>query len=283
MSFFFKLKNLKVAITFFYKEERLFNLSKVLSQIPNMAHKYKVYIFTNTDLRDQKKKLENTIYKTKNLNFEIIIEKELLNPHFLAGCHIGIFKTLFQNDADITHFLYLEDDILVLPKNISYWVESRKILKSKKLIPSFLRYELKKFNIYEWQSFFNKKLRMFSVDVTEKIKFDLLPKVFKTKKYCFVNIPQPYQGMYFLDRELMEEFLDNKSWTFGNWGIREKYAQGVTFTNIPKGYTSRNVLGYNIEKKIIDTNSMICHLTNNYINDLNSPFAKISISDLIVF
>jgi hypothetical protein len=52
--------------------------------------------------------------------------------------------------------------------------------------------------------------------------------------------------MYLLDRELAKEHFYGASSNpdSGVWGIREKAAQGLTFTKVPKGFYSRNFLGF---------------------------------------
>ena len=49
-------------------------------------------------------------------------------------------KNKYKNKTN-THFMFLEDDILVSNLNIFYWIYFRVILKKYKLVPGFLRYE----------------------------------------------------------------------------------------------------------------------------------------------
>ena len=83
--------------------------------------------------------------------------------------------------------------------------------------------------------------------------------------------------MYFLDRQLMEEFADSpaKSPDFGRWPIREKAAQGLTFVNIPEGYTSRNLVLIDHHTKTIPQEAWIHHLPNNYATNKKEIFGKI--------
>ena len=52
-------------------------------------------------------------------------------------------KKTFVNKSH-SHFMFLEDDIIINNENIYYWLFFRKILKKFKLIPGFIRYEKKK-------------------------------------------------------------------------------------------------------------------------------------------
>lgn len=168
--------------------------------------------------------------------------------------------------------MYLEDDILVKPENLDYWVRGREILRPLGLIPSFLRYEFKQNDD-----------NPYSTDVTKKAKFWKLPRVRVTDTYFYVNLRQPYQGMYLLDRELMNEHLfgPSSSPDFGPWGIREKAAQGLTYANVPKGCRSRNFVGFDTAQGTVDSKSLIHHTPNNYAENPDTEFGKIRISEII--
>lgn len=185
---------------------------------------------------------------------------------------MDIFKQKL-NKKKISHFLYIEDDINLTEDNIKYWLNGRKKLKKYGLIPSFLRYEINAKN--------NEK---YSVDVLKKLWFHNLPKIKISKKYYFLNLPQPYQGLYLLDRILLKEHLNGLSSHPDNvkhlWNIRERAAQGVTFSNVPSKFNSRNLVGYDSLNKKIDSDCLVYHLPNNYIKK-NDIFSRIKIKDLI--
>jgi hypothetical protein len=111
-----------------------------------------------------------------------------------------------------------------------------------------------------------------------------IPKIKISESYWYLNMSQPYQAMYLLDRDLAKEHLfDNpleKRETI--WGIRETAASGLTFVKIPNGFTSRVVVGFNYDTFKIDSDSLIHHLPNNYINRPLSEHGKIKIEDLIL-
>ena len=67
-------------------------------------------------------------------------------------------KKLYERE-EITHFLYLEDDILIDKLNFNYWINSRKILKKFNLIPAFVRTEVSK-----------KDQEVYAIDFVEKDK-----------------------------------------------------------------------------------------------------------------
>lgn len=166
--------------------------------------------------------------------------------------------------------MYLEDDTLVTRENMSYWIESRELLRPYGLIPSFLRVE-KKANDDRW----------YSSDCPHPFYIYALPRIEAKKNLGFVNFPELYQGMYLLDRELMIEHLSGSTYSpnSGVWGIQEKAAQGLTFANVPKGYTTRNLIHlipYKIDTLQIDRRCLIHHVPNNYAQP--GPNGKIVIT-----
>lgn len=271
-NYLLKPKKLSIAVTFHFSEERLHYLSKITSKFHELAHEVNVCIVTNTENINNYKKINNAI--DSQLNINIVTPKLLGHPYLLTWSHFEIFRRQFEEDKDITHFMYLEDDILIEPYNIYYWIKSRELLRQDGLIPSFIRFELK-LNISE----------PYSTDITDTQDFSSLPKVKISDSYYFINMKQPYQGMYLLDRELAAEhfFGESASPEFGIWGIREKAAQGLTFSSVPNGFSSRNLVGYMADEKRIDPKSLIHHTPNNYVDNHNSKFGKVLIENLILF
>jgi hypothetical protein len=267
-----RIKKLAIAVTFHYVESRIQYLEKIASQFFLLADSVIIHIFTNTEDGNQKSLIDNVVNKGRKLDINIHTPTYLGHPYLLTWSHFYIFRQLFDKDESITHFMYLEDDIYVTPKNIEYWLRSREELKCSKVIPSFLRYEKK-----------NGSEDCYATDVKTRLSFEKLPRIKSSETYCYLNLPHPYQGMYLLDRELMIEHLNGPSSIPENtpWNIREKAAAGLTFVNVPKGCISRNFIGYDFQNKCIDPNSLIHHLPNNYANDLNTQLATIKVNELI--
>lgn len=268
---FKKLKNLLVAITFHYNDDKINNLSIITNDFLNIAKKVKVVIITNNINYKIKQKIIKSL--NKKITLEFIKPNYLGHPYLLTWIHLDIFRKYFFKDKNISHFLYLEDDIKITKKNIYYWTKYRKILNKYKLIPSFLRYEINK-----------KDKKKYSVDVLKKSWFISIPKIKITNDYFFVNLPQPYQGMYFLDRILMKAHINGISSHPDHakhlWNTRERAAQGVTFLSVPKKFISKNVIGYNAKLKKIDKDCLIHHISNTYVNK-KDIFSKIPVDDLI--
>jgi len=125
------------AISFFFDKNKFLNLKKVCNGLFEISNDIKIYIFTNNISDNQKKDL------TENLEncAEIIVIDNIVHNRLLPWYHLNMMKNLFKNE-DITHFIYLEDDILIDRDNFNYWINSRKILKKYNLIPGFIRTEI---------------------------------------------------------------------------------------------------------------------------------------------
>jgi len=268
------IEKLAIAVTFHYREERIKYLEKISTQFDTLAQVVSVYILTNEADNDKKSNILRCVKQSSNFFVEIHTPTYLGHPKLLTWSHFCIFKRLLYTDPSITHFMYLEDDIFVTRTNIEYWMKARRELKSMKVIPSFLRFENKPCS-----------LQLYSTDCTKKYSFYRLPKFKLSEDYYYINLPEPYQGMYLLDRELMTEHLHGPSSIpeYTPWGISEKAAAGLTFMNVPNGCYSRNFVGYEAKEKRIDPSCLVHHLPNNYSEDLNSPHGKIKIDELVAF
>lgn len=268
-----KIDNLLIVVTFHYIEERLDNLLKISSQFKLLADRVNTVIVTNTSDEQHQKKISDIF----DSQVELFVPESLTHPYRLTWCHFEIFKDRFKKDSSITHFMYLEDDMLIQPNNISYWLKGREDLKSFGLIPSFCRYELRD----------NLK---FSVDNVEIKKLEELKSISVTDEYAYVNLIESYQAMYLLDRELAEEHLFDPDTKVSKWygninddkWAREQAAQGMIFTNIPADFISRCLVGFNKIKRKIDPDALIHHTTNNYTTMPNTKHGKTLVDDLIL-
>lgn len=266
------IEKLVVAITFHYDEARFGYLKNVCLQIPFLAFDYKILIVTNVGQEIFQNKIREQLEGLAN--YEIIAYPTMGHPYFLTWGHFSIFKQYFLSERSYSHFMYLEDDIKLTSKNVNYWLRGRYELLDTGFYPSFVRYEI------------NSAVKIsVATDITKPLKLQKLPKFYITSEYVFLNSPQPYQGMYLMDRIMMGEFLSSaaQSPDFGSWGIREKATQGISFVNVPKLFNSRNLIGYNLTKKAIDSGALIEHLPGNYANNSNSSFGKVPLENLIQF
>lgn len=286
---YFKKKNLwpsKIAacIAFSYKEERLIHIKEICKNLEMIDKNIDLTIVVN-DLGFSKKDfIEKEINSICSLKIEFFNPKDLLDPRLLPLSHFEIVKKKF-NQKEYSHFLYLEDDILIKELNIKYWVIARASLKKYNLIPSFVRTEINE-----------KDKERYVVDTIKKNSFLLQSKILnKNKSFAFLNLVNFYCGSYFYDRELMSEHLNGPSCSldFGHGSYNQKYiipdmqelglleraSAVLAFKDVPKGFLHRNMVPVNVITKQLEEYCLIEHLSNKFANT-KSDFGKIKVKDV---
>ena len=264
------ISSLCVAITFHYNAERLKYLEQTTLFLDSLANQVKLFVITNENDPGCLLQIQQHV---KVKNFQIVSSGPLMHRFYLTWKHLEILRSEYLNNISISHFMYLEDDIQIKQENIAYWLKARNELREFGLIPSFLHYEIS-----------GNELDKRSCAVSKPVIFRKTPKVQVSNSYWYLNMSQPYQAMYFLDRELAQEHLfDNPLENRHSiWGIRETAASGLTFVNIPYGFNSRVVVGFNYKEFKIDSDALIHHLPNNYINRPLNEYGKIKIKDIVL-
>ena len=267
-----KISKLLVAVTFHFASERLEYLKRITRDLPSFADQVQLVIVTNVPDEESHRQIRARISGLSDV--DVIVPNLLGHPYLLTWIHREVFRLRYQNQPDISHFLYLEDDIEIKLENVIYWLEGRERLSSFGLIPSFLRYETK-----------GGSTEKFATDISKQTSLFQLPRVKFSSEYYFVNLPEPYQATYLLDRQLAGEHLFGPSASpdFGPWNIREKAAQGVTFLEVPKGCFSRNFIGVKSSEKSVDSRALIHHIANNYANNPTTHFGKLPVEKILKF
>ena len=272
MSQFFEInsqiKHIAVCITFHYDENRFIYLNKVVSNYIKIPSRVDIYIITNRRDSTSKQLIVKSLPELPgHVNVTFITPEWLGHPYLLTWVHREVFNEIIKN-PEISHFLYTEDDLNITIENLSYWLHYRPKLRKYGLIPSFFRVEK------------HPEIGWCSTDCLAPIYIPRQPQINLTDDYQFICLPNPYQGMYFLDRELIREFANSRAMSpdFGQWFIREKASAGLTFVNVPKGFTSRNVVPFCPSQKTIPQDCWIHHLPNNYANDPVSKFGKLPLN-----
>ena len=250
-----------------------------MQEIKSYNFKIDLTLITNGLILRQRKTLSKLIKKSvKNCN--IYEAKEMPDNNLLPWYSINIMKNKYKNKS-ISHFMFIEDDILVTSKNICYWIYFRKFLKRFKLSPGFLRYENYKHNFY-------------AVDFEKRIIFDKCPKIHSNDfRNGFINPRFPYSAMYFMDRELMKEYLNSNAikfdFSFSNNFLKSKAPTkellniSYAFLNIPKGFFNKLMIPFEKGKNIPDY-CLIEHTDVKYANFKKLKkmgFGKIKVKDLI--
>jgi hypothetical protein len=260
---------LHICVTFHFNLERLDFLRESTSNVKELADAVNLTIVTNVSDSESLHLIKEVL--PQDLNSTDIVSPGMLgHPFFLTWIHFDVFREIVSAGKSGDYFLYKEDDITFTSENVQYWNEGKKDLDGTPFYPSFVRFE-------QVSSLTDK----FLTDITKRSWLWRLPKVKITQQRCYVNFVENYQGLYLLDRESMELHLNSKSShpDNGDWGIREKATRGLSLHAVPKRFFSRNLVGVNPKSKRIDPRALIKHLPNNYLEQANSPHAKILADD----
>jgi len=264
---------LAICVTFHYVEERLKYLAALGSRFGSLAQSVAVTIVTNTGSAAHHGQITE-VFRKDGIDVAIFTPTGLGHPFLLAWSHFVVMREKFK-DESFSHFLYLEDDLLCTQEHVNYMLEAREMLRPIGLIPGIFRVEQNPRDL-EW----------YCTDQLARIDMEKCPKVALPVEngLGFINLPLPYQGMYFLDRELMAEHLGGPSSIpdFGKWPIREKAAQGLTFVQIPQGFSSRVVVPFYANEKRIAQCCLLHHMTNSYVLHPRTQLAKIKVKEIFL-
>jgi hypothetical protein len=261
------IPSLAVCITFHYDASRISYLHQVIQGYAGIALRTRVYIVTNvSDYGPIKGAL---VGLPGEISVEFFTPTGLGHPYLLAWSHYAILRDLVAS-GDITHFLYTEDDILLSRSSIAYWLSAREALREHGLLPSFYRVEMD--SAGQWVSTEN----------CDQVGFSQQAWLFMEGVGLFMTMPNPHQGMYFLDQPLMHELINSPELSPDNsiGGIREKAALGLTFIARPKGFSSRTVVPIDLHGKTVAQEAWVHHLPNSYSRNPASEHGKIVMQTL---
>ncbi len=259
--------SLGVCMTFHYDASRISYLDQVIRGYAGIALRTRVYIVTNcSDYGPIEKAL---VGLPGEISVEFFTPTGLGHPYLLAWSHYAILRDLVAS-GDITHFLYTEDDILLSRSNIAYWLSAREVLREHGLLPSFYRVEID--SAGQWVSTEN----------CDPVGFSQQAWLYLEGVGLFMTMPNPHQGMYFLDQPLMHELINSPELSPDNsiGGIREKAALGLTFIARPKGFSSRTVVPIDFHAKTVAQEAWVHHLPNSYSRNPASDHGKIPMAAL---
>ena len=272
-------KKMVIVLCFYFNKKKLNNLNQTLCNLSLLNFKKEILILTNNLNDNQKRKLKK-LFKKNKIHCSLKEIGDLPDNNLLPWYSLNIMREKIKNKNN-SHFMYIEDDILINTVNIKYWIYFRKILRVNNLIPSFIRFE----------EFKKKKI---SVDNPNKIFLNKLPKIeTESKKNGFVNSKFPYHAMYLMDRELMTKYLlsnaKNLDFSFSNkfmksmYPIKELANISHAYLGVPKGFHNSFLIPYCNKNKIPEY-CLIQHNEKKYIKfkKLNKiGYGTIDIDELI--
>jgi len=243
-----------IHISFFYIEDRLKYLNKIISETNNYKINTDIYIHTNTN--------NLNLYPYTNGSINIIYhDLSNIHPFYLTWkCRELIAKQIELYDI----FMYIEDDILVPNNAIDYWLKYNEILIEKNYNLGFVRIEVEN-NIEYITDLYGEN-------------FDTIINI-ENDNYC-VNNKNPYCAFWIYNKNEFKKFIESKYYILENiigYGIREKSAIGLHGVDT-KWY--KNTIIPIIDNKLIES-CKIYHLPNNYVTNKSSLFATIKFNDAL--
>jgi hypothetical protein len=274
------------AVTFHFRESRLqylFQVVRALSEYP--VEVLDIIIVTNVDddtALNQIRKLCAPLFEPfparqgskKSLSIES--HPKLADPWFLPWSHKHLIADTFLGvGSAYTHFIYVEDDILLSFDNFCYFVYGREVLRGERLIPSFQRIE---YNDADNHLYLLDQVGVSDFRSRRRVDVD---------GYAFVNLDYPHNAMFILDRDLAIEYLETPSFdrerskeVRPEWGICERASMGLCFENPPQGFMFRYVSPVDPNTLVTPRWSWVYHISNNYAKNRLKPFAKTRIDQL---
>lgn len=246
-------------VTFYFVENRLQYLRKVIENLEQLPHDVMIYIYSNVPLDDfiQSKKVIVKVFpyrKSKILGYNKGIWNPLGMTRFVHPYHLAWenrkIVTRIINDYDAQ--IYLEDDIGFTNENLNYWLAYKDVCMEHSYNLGFFRIEKDLSN---------------QVFITDP---DTIPtKQVKIKDQHFiVNDVNPYCGFWIYDRVELLKFVKSKEWNFNFKGlaIREKSAIGWHGLMMNRYLGTILPITIENEKKMLLKECLVHHLPNNYID-----------------
>jgi hypothetical protein len=205
---------------------------------------------------------------TKTLSAESF--PDLSDPWHLPWCHKRLISDRFLAvGAAFTHYIHVEDDILLSFDNFRYFIRYRELLRNRRLIPSFQRVE---FNSNDNRLYLVDQIGVSDVASLGQIDLD---------NFRFVNPEYPHNAMFILDKNLALEYVNTRSFdrersmdVRPQWGLCERASMGLCFENPPDGFSCRYVIPVDPATLKSPYWSWVYHVASKYTKNPRVPFGK---------
>lgn len=206
-------------------------------------------------------------FERRGHNLTLNVASGLANPRMLTWEHKKFVNTWLESASPgEDFFIYIEDDIALTHENITYFIRNIQTLKSKKLIPGFIRYEKK-----------DNEIRLVDVMNTEYWQRDRSISIGSQIYHSNLN---PYWAGFILDRDLAKEYTESRSFSpidseFVPWNIQERSAMGLTYEDPTPRLRSRMVIP--IIQGRPDPDCLVWHCSNSYSADNHPVVATLTV------
>ncbi len=269
-------ERLLVCVTFHYVAARLVWLQQVLACFSRYEIPFHLIVVTNTVHPAEVASIMGLVPPSGSMQVECRSFDGMAHPFELTWAHKLIIAQEFLA-GDRTHFVYVEDDILIPPESFAYWLDYRASLGRRGLIPGFVRVEREPASGV-----------LFATDQMGPTQLDRMRMV-RAGPWMFTNADSPYTGSFILDRDLAAEYVASASFSKTgsmavkpNWGIRERAAMGLSFEAVPRFFWSRLVVPFAPSTLRIPEFAHVTHAPANYAQDPASDLAKIPLDAMLL-
>jgi hypothetical protein len=265
-------------ITFRFRADRLVFLAETLRTLAEYpVASMDVVILTNyateagVGLIDQ---LAREIFPTNSTQVRTFDRFD--DPYELAWCHKPIIAHEFLEGIQprYTHFIYLEEDIGLTFTNYCYFLLFRERLRDFGLLPAFVRmdYSVAQSGFVATDSFWPVYVPLQAHVIVDE--------------FAMVNMPNPYNPIFILDRELGEEYVQSRSFAkdtsyeLCHWATADRSAMGLCLENVPTPFQTRYVVPVSVLTNTVPAAARVRHFPNNYADNPRSALGKVRMNNL---
>ncbi|MFO1161094.1 MAG: hypothetical protein U1E60_19790 [Reyranellaceae bacterium] len=259
-------------ITFHFVRRRLESLADVLQALAEFPVAFlEVVLVTNSIDESDASTLRRLALEIMGEGRATVCRVEGLdNPFDLAWQHKPIIAERFlgPTDSGFTHFLYLEDDIRFSFQNFEYFIAAREQLRDAGLLPAFVR--------TEWSEVAG---GLVATDCFWPVYVPFQSSL-RACDTLFLNMPNPYNPCFVLDRELACEHLASPlsdrlaSSRLVASGIRERAAMGLCLENVPESFKARYVVPVSTDSNQVPSWARVRHLQGTYAPESSIGLGK---------
>jgi hypothetical protein len=253
-------------IAFFYNKERLQYLNQQIQAANDYPFYTDIYIHTNQFFSE--KSLSD---RTNGFTYIIVHDLTDKDPLTLPQLTKPLLKSQ-KDQYDI--FIYTEDDILIPPAAIKYWLDNKDPLLKENFNLGFIRIEVDSLK------------EEFACDLNNEhcICQQLFEGCKINDKHYIVNDVNTYTAFWIYDKLELNRFINSKWWDsthIKGYHTREAVAIGLHFIRDPENkWYNNTVIPLTQDMKLVDT-CKVYHLPNNYVNEPYCFFATVRFDEII--
>uniref|UniRef100_A0A6C0KPN0 Glycosyltransferase 2-like domain-containing protein n=1 Tax=viral metagenome TaxID=1070528 RepID=A0A6C0KPN0_9ZZZZ len=253
-------------IAFFYNEERFPYLNQMIQAANQYPFYTDIYIHCN-----QSFPIESLTKPTNGKIFLILHDITGKDPWGFPENTRNVMKSQ-KDDYDI--FIYTEDDILIPPQAIQYWLDNKDAVLKEGFNLGFILIETDSIG------------EEFGVNLVNKDcisqQFYKICKI--NEKHYAINDVNTHIAFWIYDKQEFHRFVESKWWDPANikgYDRLVNVAIGLHFVNDPDFQWYRDTLiPLTPELKLVNE-CKTYHLPNKYIKDRNSFFATVRFDEIV--